>query len=78
MALRRSVRKRLDLLDAVSTKAKSVIVKGKERVRRDARMAEKLKAGNLPFAPVVMSWLSRQLDKRSSKITQEDVQTLLS
>ena len=78
MALRRSVRKRLDLLDATTTKEKSVIVKGKERVRRDARMAEKLKAGNLPFAPVVMSWLSRQLDKRSSKITQEDVQTLLS
>ena len=78
MALRRSVRKRLDLLDAISTKAKSVIVKGKERARRDARMAEKLRAGNLPFAPVVMSWLSRQLDKRSSKITQEDVQTLLS
>ena len=78
MALRRSVRKRLDLLDAVTTKAKSVIVKGKERVRRDARMAEKLRAGNLPFAPVVMSWLSRQLDKKSSRITEEDVHTLLS
>ena len=78
MALRRSVRKRLDLLDAVSTKAKSVIVKGKERARRDARMADKLRAGNLPFAPVVMSWPSRLLDKRASKITQEDVQTLLS
>ena len=78
MAMRRSVRKRLDLLDATATRAKSVIVKGKERARRDARMTEKLRAGNLPFAPVVMSWLSRQLDKKSSKITQEDVQTLLS
>ncbi len=78
MAMRRSVRKRLDLLDAVATRAKSVIVKGKERARRDARMTAKLRAGSLPFAPVVMSWLSRQLDKKSSKITQEDVQTLLS
>ena len=78
MAMRRSVRKRLDLLDAITTRAKSVIVKGKERARRDARMTEKLRAGNLPFAPVVMSWLSRQLDKKSSRITPEDVQTLLS
>lgn len=78
MAMRRSVRKRLDLLDATATRAKSVIVKGKERARRDARMTEKLRAGNLPFAPFVMSWLSRQLDKKSSKITPEDVQTLLS
>ena len=78
MAMRRSVRKRLDLLDATATRAKSVIVKGKERARRDARMAAKLRAGNLPFAPVVMSWLSRQLDKKSSKITPEDVQSLLS
>ncbi len=78
MAMRRSVRKRLDLLDAITTRAKSVIVKGKERARRDARMTAKLRAGNLPCAPVVMSWLSRQLDKKSSKITQEDVKSLLS
>ena len=78
MAMRRSVRKRLDLLDATATRAKSVIVKGKERVRRDARMTEKLRAGNLPYAPIVMSWLSRQLDKKSTKITPEDVKALLS
>ncbi len=78
MAMRRSVRKRLDQLDAANTRAKSFIVKGKERARRDARMTAKLRAGNLPFAPVVMSWLSRQLDKKSSKITPEDVQSLLS
>ena len=78
MAMRRSVRKRLDLLDAVTTRAKSVIVKGKERARRDVRMTAKLRAGSLPFAPVVMSWLSRQLDKKSSRITQEDIKTLLS
>ncbi len=78
MAMRRSVRKRLDQLDASNTRARSRIVKGKERARRDARMIGKLKAGSLPYAPVVMSWLSRQLDKQSSKITQDDVQTLLS
>ena len=78
MAMRRSVRKRLDQLDASNTRARSRIVKGKERARRDARMIGKLKAGNLPYTPVVMSWLSRQLDMQSSKITQDDVQTLLS
>jgi len=78
MAMRRSVRKRLDQLDATNTRAKSRIVKGKERARRDARMAEKLRAGELPYGPAVMSWLSRQLDKKSSRITQDDVKTLLS
>jgi len=48
-----------------------------ERARRDARMVVAVRAGKLPYAPTVMSWLSRKLDKPSTKITSADVKTLL-
>ena len=78
MVMRRSVRKRIDQMDALATRARSRVVKSKERARRDARMVEKLKGGSLPYTPAVMSWLSRTLDKKASCITGEDVRTLLS
>jgi hypothetical protein len=53
------------------------IRKAKERARRNARMRETLKQGKLPYTPVVMSWLSSQLGKRSKLITQADVDALL-
>jgi hypothetical protein len=51
--------------------------KAKERVRRDTRMLETVKQGKLPYAPVVMSWLSAKLGKRSRLITAADLQRLL-
>jgi hypothetical protein len=53
------------------------VVKKKEVARRDTRMLGILKAQKLPYIPSVMSWLSVQLDKKSTRITQEDVDTLL-
>jgi hypothetical protein len=40
-------------------------------------MLEKIKARSLPYTPAVMSWLSRKLEKPSSRITPQDVQSLL-
>ncbi|MFO0865537.1 MAG: hypothetical protein U0744_12955 [Gemmataceae bacterium] len=51
--------------------------KVKETVRRDKSMTERVKAGKLPFIPAIMSWLSRKLDKPSTKITQADVDQLV-
>jgi hypothetical protein len=51
--------------------------KTKERVRRDERMTELVKAGKLPYTPPVMSWLSSKLDKPSRLITQAEVDALL-
>ena len=48
-----------------------------ERERRQARMTELLKKGKLPYTPSIMSWLSAQLDKPSSRIVQADVDALL-
>jgi hypothetical protein len=50
-----------------------------ERARRDVRILGFIKKqGSLPYTPVVMSWLSEQLDKPARLITQQDVQTLVS
>ena len=75
--MKRSHRKRIDQENARVTKAANRIVKAKEQARRDVRMVAKVQAGSLPYTPVVMSWLSRKLDKRAGRITQQDVQTLL-
>jgi hypothetical protein len=51
--------------------------KDKERERRRKRMVAIIQQGKLPFTPPVLSWLSAELDKPSSKIVQGDVDQLL-
>jgi hypothetical protein len=52
--------------------------KNDERARRVERILGFIKKqGNLPYTPVVMSWLSEQLDKPARLITQKDVETLV-
>jgi hypothetical protein len=53
------------------------VAKKKERSRRDTRMLGLLKQGTLPYIPSVMSWLSEKLDKKSTRVTQADVDGLL-
>lgn len=48
-----------------------------ERARRDQRMRELIQKGQFPYTPPIMSWLSVQLDKPSTRITPEDVQRLM-
>lgn len=64
-------------MDALQTKARNRIFKDRERDRRDARMVDVVRAGNLPYSPTVMSWLSRKLDKPSTRITSADVKAIL-
>ena len=75
--MKRSQRRRIDDANAAIAKAENRIIKSAERQRRDARMIAKLKAGSLPYTPVVMNWLVRQLDKKAGRITQQDVQAIL-
>ncbi len=77
MGMHRSALRRRRRADAAETTTRNKIVKNKERVRRDARMLEKVAAGSLPYTPVVMSWLSRKLDKRAGRITPEDIKSLV-
>jgi hypothetical protein len=61
--------------------ARSRIVNGHkkkaERVRREARMVELLKKSKLPYTPSLMSWVSEQLNKPSTRITQEEIDRLV-
>ena len=75
--MKRSQRLALRRADAAATKIVNRKHKTKEQARRDACMMETLKTGPPPYTPDVMSWLSLQLGKKSSRITDTDVQTLL-
>ena len=53
-------------------------LKVKERARRNERIAGMIQQqGKLPYTPVVMSWLSQELNKPSRLITQDEVDQLL-
>jgi len=72
-------RDRLDkrLNNAKITRQVNSLRKDSERERREKSMMIILRDGQLPYTPGVMSWLSGQLGKKASRITTEDVQTLL-
>jgi hypothetical protein len=73
----RRIRREQRVADMKESRHVNGIRKAKERDRRDERMLNLLKKGQLPYTPVVMSWLSTQLDKPSRLITQAEVQSLL-
>ncbi len=76
MGLRRD---RLDrrIADQVISRRVNGVVKNKERERRRNRLVAKLKEGELPYTPVVMSWLSAEINKPSRFITKDDVNEYL-
>ncbi len=73
----RRIRREQRRVDMKESRLRNGVRKVKERARRDDRMRAVIKQGKLPYAPVVMSWLSAQLGKRSSLITQAEVDKLL-
>jgi hypothetical protein len=76
MGLRR-IRRMQRQHDMKTSRRKNGVLKKKEHARRDTRMLGLLKQGKLPYIPSVMSWLSQRLDKKSTRITQADVDALL-
>ena len=73
----RRIRREQRAFDMALSRRTNGMRKMDERVRRKDRMIEIIKKGKLPYTPVVMSWLSGKLGKRSVLITPEDVQRLL-
>ena len=73
----RRIRREQRQVDMAESRHRNGIRKAKERERRSIRMKEMLKSGKLPYAPVVMSWLSEQVGKPSRLITKADVDGLL-
>ena len=76
MGMRR-VRRQQRQDDMKTSRRKNGVLKKREHARRDARMIGILKQGKVPYLPSVMSWLSTRLDKKSTRITQADVDGLL-
>jgi hypothetical protein len=74
----RRIRREQRREDMAESRLRNGTLKVKERARRDRRMVETLQKGKLPFGPHVMSWLSAQLDKPTTRITQADVDKFLS
>ena len=77
MGIHRSALRRQRRSDAAATRLRNRVVKDAERARRDARMTQKVREGALPYTPGVMSWLSRTLDKKASRITLQDIKSLI-
>lgn len=73
----RRIRREQRRVDMFESRRRNGVTKTKERARRETRMHAILKAGKLPYTPPVLSWLSAQLDKPSTHITQADVDQLL-
>jgi hypothetical protein len=73
----RRIRRQQRQVDMKASRLVNGFKKAKERARRDARMLDTIKKGDLPYTPPVMSWLSVQLDKPSTQITRDDIKTLL-
>ncbi len=61
---------------AIVTKLGNRRRKEKERLRRDERMIDRIKAGSPPYTPDVMSWLSTKLGVKSSLITDDHLAPL--
>ena len=72
-------RKRLELRQ--QDQRRSRIVNGhrkrKERARRELRMLDLIKKNDFPYVPSVMSWISKELEKPSTRITEADVKELV-
>jgi hypothetical protein len=74
----RRIRREQRRVDMADSRHINGIRKVAERERRKDRMIGIIKQGKLPYTPVVMSWLSDQLDKPSRLISQAEVDKLVS
>jgi hypothetical protein len=69
----RRIRREQRRVDMAESRLINGIRKVSERARRRKRLHAIVSKSKLPYAPVVMSWLSAELDKPSRLITQEEV-----
>ena len=72
-------RDRLDkrLARAKATRQRNSASKAKERGRRDELHLALLKQGQFPFTPDLMNWVGQKVNKKASRVSETDVQSLL-
>ena len=75
----RRIRREQRQVDMRESRQRNGFLKAKERKRRADRILEMIKKqGKLPYTPVVLSYLSQELQKPSRLLTQEDVDRFVS
>ena len=79
MAERMSTASRMDRARANGKITRKVNghLKRRERANRDKRMAELIKGGKFPYTPAIQSWISGQLGKPFTQVTEEQVKELV-
>ena len=72
-------RDRLDkrVARAKATRQRNSVSKAKERTRRDELHLALLKQGHFPFTPDLMNWVGQKINKKTSQVSETDVQSLL-
>ena len=73
----RRIRREQKREDMAESRYRNGILKTKERARRDQRLLEALKTGKAPYPRILMNWLSTQLDRPASAITDSDIKDFL-
>lgn len=73
----RRIRRNQRRFDMATSRTVNGHLKTSERARRETRMLGLLKAGKFPYTPSVMSWVSHELGKPTTKITAADVGRLV-
>ncbi len=78
MADRMSTATRMDRARANGkvTRKENGHFKHKERASRNIRMAELVKTGTYPYTPSIASWVSAQIGKPFTQITEAEAQAL--
>jgi hypothetical protein len=78
MAQRMSTRRRMDRIrdDGAISRTVNGHLKRKERASRDKRMAALIRAGKFPYTPAIQSWISTQLGKPFTQVTEDEVKAL--
>ncbi|MBN2064813.1 MAG: hypothetical protein JW745_08415 [Sedimentisphaerales bacterium] len=59
------------------TRKENSLKKDKETVRRREDIVKLINAGTFPYTPTVMSWLSMEMGKKSSQLTEAEVKEFL-
>ncbi|HEY3788907.1 MAG TPA: hypothetical protein VGL71_08635 [Urbifossiella sp.] len=79
MADRMSTRLRMDQIrdDHAVSRTVNGHLKRKERASRDKRMTTLIKNGKFPYTPAIQSWISVQLDRPFTQITEEQARSLV-
>ena len=65
------------LANQKTTRRENSLKKDLERVRKSELNTKLIKDGKFPYTPALMSWLSAEIGKKSSQITEADVKAFV-